>query len=249
MHEKLIKSLIIPFSIIVSFGIFNPAFALSRDVIKEIVVYEAITAGIKPSLALAVAKVESNFKHTALSHAGARGVMQIMPSTALGEYGMPADRLWDARTNIRLGVRFLRKLINQYKGRFDLALSHYNGGTIHNNRPHSYTREYVRKVLEWEKRYDQNNFVAESEHLIEKSYKHKDYQIITYLSTEFYNDFLQQQENRFAIQKLKDEVLRRKQKKVTASYNQNEHITSRVYPLSFTRKKQTNLGVIVRWDL
>ena len=56
--------------------------APSRTEIKRLVVEEAEATRIPPSLALAVAKVESDFQAEALSHKGARGVMQIMPRTA-----------------------------------------------------------------------------------------------------------------------------------------------------------------------
>jgi soluble lytic murein transglycosylase-like protein len=51
-----------------------------------------------------------------------------MPNTALGEYGIHPDRLWEPRINIRLGLHFLKRLIRRYRGRVDLALSYYNGG-------------------------------------------------------------------------------------------------------------------------
>ena len=112
---------------------------------------------VPPSLAMAVAKVESDFQPKALSSAGARGVMQIMPATAMGEYGVSAEELWDARLNVQLGIDFLEHLIGRYDGRWDLALSHYNGGSVTRTRsgmePLSVTRKYVEAVLKWQKRY------------------------------------------------------------------------------------------------
>lgn len=120
-----------------------------RQQIMSLVVREAADLGVAPSLALAVAHAESNFDPRALSHKGARGVMQIMPATARGEYGIAADRLWDPRTNVRLGLHFLRRLQLRY-GRTDLALSHYNGGSVAgrppNARPLAATRVYVARV-------------------------------------------------------------------------------------------------------
>ncbi len=57
-----------------------------RGQIMSLVVHEANDMGVSPSLALALAHVESNFNPRALSHKGARGVLQIMPATARGEY-------------------------------------------------------------------------------------------------------------------------------------------------------------------
>ena len=131
--------------------------APSRTEIKRLVVEEAKATRIPPSLALAVAKVESDFQAEALSHKGARGVMQIMPKTARDKFGVAADELWDARLNVQLGLDFLEQLIERYEGSWDLALSHYNGGKLLGTgikaRPHGYTRRYVKSVLGWQRRY------------------------------------------------------------------------------------------------
>lgn len=145
---------------------FLTAFSISAEAkrspahpaeVREIVVEEALNTIVPPSLALAVAKVESNFNPEALSSAGARGVMQIMPATARSEFGISADELWKTRLNIQLGIDYLGQLIRQYGGRWDLALSHYNGGTLKgkgaNAIPHSYTRKYVAAVLKLERVY------------------------------------------------------------------------------------------------
>ncbi len=140
-----------------------PASALSRVEVKRLVVETALDKNMPPSLALAVAKVESNFDARALSPAGARGVMQIMPKTAEDEFGVGEDDLWDARTNVRLGIRFLKELHHMYGERWELALSHYNGGSLNqsgaNARPHAYTRRYVDSVMKWQRVYDEQNAV------------------------------------------------------------------------------------------
>ena len=134
-----------------------PGHAATRTAIKEIVVEEALATPVPPSLALAVAKVESDFQARALSPKGARGVMQIMPATAKGEFGVAADELWDARLNVQLGIDFLAQLIRRYDGRWDLALSHYNSGRIKRwggrAEPLPATRNYVNAVLRWQRRY------------------------------------------------------------------------------------------------
>ncbi len=120
--------------------------------IKRMVVVEARAMGVPPDLALAMAHAESSFDPLAHSHAGARGVMQIMPATARGEYGIEADALWDPRLNVRLGLHFMRRLIDRYQGRVDLALSYYNGGSrvgrLPNARVIPATRRYVARVLQ-----------------------------------------------------------------------------------------------------
>ncbi len=128
-----------------------------RSEIKRLVAREARNLGIPVSLALAVAHAESNFDPRAESHAGARGVMQIMPATGRGEYGVSPDMLWDARLNARIGLHFLGRLITRYKGRVDLALSYYNGGSAVGAWPNARvipaTRGYVRRVRKLEAKY------------------------------------------------------------------------------------------------
>ncbi len=121
-----------------------------RAAIQRLVVAEARNMGIAPDLALAVAHAESDFDPAVVSHKGARGVMQIMPRTAWGEYGIAPDQLWRPRINIRLGLHFLRRLLLRYRGRVDLALSYYNGGSAVGEWPRARiipaTYSYVHKI-------------------------------------------------------------------------------------------------------
>ncbi|MBL6864510.1 MAG: lytic transglycosylase domain-containing protein [Rhodospirillales bacterium] len=131
--------------------------------IKKILVDRALGLGVPPTLALAVAKVESDFNPNALSSVGARGIMQIMPQTAREEYGATARSLWNPEINIQIGVDYLYKLYKQYDQRWDLALSHYNGGTLRGRggdaKPHRYTRKYVNKVFHWQERFRNENAI------------------------------------------------------------------------------------------
>lgn len=125
--------------------------AQDKQRIKRIVVEEALEHGVEPELALAIAYVESNFNPHVVSHAGARGVMQIMPKTGKDVFNVHPSRLFDARTNIDLGVRFIKQLIDRY-GRVEIALSHYNGGSRVKDKYGRLsvipvTRPYVNKVL------------------------------------------------------------------------------------------------------
>jgi hypothetical protein len=135
---------------------FSYASSVHRTVVDE-----ALKNGtVPPSLALAVARIESNFRPLAKSSAGARGVMQIMPATARGEFGVEAHRLWDAQTNVRLGVAYLEHLYRRYGERWDLALSHYNGGSLKKRDgrfvAHGYTVGYVANAMEWWRRYQKD---------------------------------------------------------------------------------------------
>lgn len=91
------------------------------------IVREARRTRVPPALALAVATVESRLHPEAESPKGARGVMQIMPSTATGVFDLEPDALWDVRTNVQVGIRFLDALLARY-GAIEPALAHYVGG-------------------------------------------------------------------------------------------------------------------------
>lgn len=137
--------------------ITNGAQAYSRAEIMDIVEQEAYRQGLDPSLAMAVAETESNFNASAVSYAGAIGVMQIMPATARGEFGVNEHQLYNPHINARLGVSFLKQLLNRY-GREDIALSHYNGGSAVNLGSGRYqvipaTRTYVTKVQRLKSKY------------------------------------------------------------------------------------------------
>ena len=132
------------------------AQAETRVDIQRMIIEEALNSQVPPALALAVARVESDFDASAESSVGARGVMQIMPATARGEYGVGADELWDARLNIQLGIDFLEQLYVRY-GSWDLALSHYNAGSVQGTGQQArilpVTRRYVENVRKWRERY------------------------------------------------------------------------------------------------
>jgi len=92
----------------------------------ETVHREASRLHIPPELVLAVIDVESNFDRFAISSAGARGYMQVMPFW-LQEIGRPADNLFNPQVNIRVGCMILRYYLDQEKGDMMRALSRYNG--------------------------------------------------------------------------------------------------------------------------
>ncbi len=89
--------------------------------------YEAMRAGLDPQLVLALIEVESYFRRYAVSSAGARGYMQVMPfwSDAIGDGD--ASKLFDMRTNLRYGCSILRHYLDLEGGDLFLALGRYNG--------------------------------------------------------------------------------------------------------------------------
>lgn len=97
-----------------------------RLTLLETVHREASRLHIPPELVLAVIDVESDFDRFAISSAGARGYMQVMPFW-LREIGRPADNLFNPQVNIRVGCMILRYYLDQEKGDMMRALSRYNG--------------------------------------------------------------------------------------------------------------------------
>jgi len=106
--------------------------------------------GVEPSLVHAVISAESNYNQYAVSPRGAMGLMQLMPDTAR-RYGV--QNMMDPTENIHGGVRYLRDLLDMFKGRMDLAIAAYNAGENAVIRsglqipPIAETRHYVPKVL------------------------------------------------------------------------------------------------------
>src|SRR3989441_6240567 len=93
----------------------------------------ALAEGVDPALAFRLVKTESNFHAKAKSKVGAIGFTQVLPSTArLYEPGLTTQQLYDRNTNLRLGFRYLRDLLERYEGtpeaKLRLALLAYNRG-------------------------------------------------------------------------------------------------------------------------
>jgi hypothetical protein len=88
--------------------------------------YEAMRAGLDPHLVLAVIDIESHFRKYAVSRAGARGLMQVMPFW-VKEIGEPGHNLFHERTNLRYGCTILRHYLDRERGNLSNALGRYNG--------------------------------------------------------------------------------------------------------------------------
>ena len=88
--------------------------------------YEATRAGLDPQLVLGLIQVESGFKKYAVSSAGARGFMQVMPFW-IRVIGRHDDNLFHLRTNLRYGCTILRHYLDIEQGDLYRALGRYNG--------------------------------------------------------------------------------------------------------------------------
>lgn len=89
----------------------------------------ALSEGIDPDLAFRLVWVESRFNPRARSKVGALGLTQVLPSTArLYEPGLTIAQIYDPETNLRVGFRYLRDLLERYNGNLETALLAYNRG-------------------------------------------------------------------------------------------------------------------------
>jgi soluble lytic murein transglycosylase-like protein len=105
---------------------------------------------VDPALLTAMAQIESAFDPRAVSHKGAKGILQLMPETAK-RFGV--RDVFDASQNIDGGARYLSWLLERYDGRTDLALAGYNAGEAAVDQyggipPYSETQNYVTRVME-----------------------------------------------------------------------------------------------------
>jgi soluble lytic murein transglycosylase-like protein len=105
--------------------------------------------GVDPLLLYSVMHQESSFKSRAVSPKGARGLMQLMPGTAI-RFGV--TNIFDPRQNIEGGARYLRFLLDRFDGNVNLALAGYNAGEGAVEKygwripPYAETQEYVRRI-------------------------------------------------------------------------------------------------------
>ena len=101
--------------------------AMVRNEFLQTVWYEARRAGLEPALVLGLVQVESGFRKYAISKAGARGYMQVMPfwTRLIGDG--EASRLFKMQANLRYGCSILRMYIDMERGDLYLALGRYNG--------------------------------------------------------------------------------------------------------------------------
>jgi soluble lytic murein transglycosylase-like protein len=117
--------------------------------IDQLIRHNGERFGVDPYLVFCVMEQESQFHQRAVSPKGARGLMQLMPSTG-ARFGV--RRFFDPAENIAGGTRYLKELLDRFNGRVDLVLASYNAGEGAVERygravpPFSETRTYVKRI-------------------------------------------------------------------------------------------------------
>ncbi len=138
------------------YGFKRRNFRRSKSRFDRLIINAARRNNLDQALVKAVIRAESGFNPNAKSSAGAVGLMQLMPKTAL-IYGVRNRR--DPRANIYAGTRHLRGLLRKYKNNIRLSLAAYNAGEgavkKYGNRipPYKETRQYVTRVLRFYRYY------------------------------------------------------------------------------------------------
>ena len=107
---------------------FSSQYRVGADLATSI--YDiSLAEGIEPELGFRLVRVESEFNERATSPVGAIGLTQLMlPTARYFQKGLTREGLYDRETNLRIGFRYLRTLVREYKGDVQLALLVYNRG-------------------------------------------------------------------------------------------------------------------------
>jgi soluble lytic murein transglycosylase-like protein len=121
----------------------------AREAYEDIILEAADKYDLNPALIRSVIETESAYDASAVSRAGALGLMQVMPAVAAS---LGAENLLDPRENIMAGSQLLRELYDRYHGNLPLILASYNAGAAAVARfgrripPFPETQAYVKRV-------------------------------------------------------------------------------------------------------
>jgi soluble lytic murein transglycosylase-like protein len=129
----------------------RPRTFISNGELEPVIARHSRRHRLHPALIRAVIKAESDFDPMAISRAGAVGLMQLMPQTAVQ---LDVQDMYNPDQNIGGGTKYLRQLLDRFNGNLPLALAAYNAGETAVDRyqslpPFEETRRYVKKVLHY----------------------------------------------------------------------------------------------------
>ena len=122
---------------------------------QPIVLKAANRHKVDPAMVMAIIMAESSYNPKAISKKGAKGLMQLMPTTARS---LGVKDIFNPEHNINAGVRYFKKLLNQFDGDVELALAAYNAGSrkVREHRgipPFRATKYYIKKVFKYYRHY------------------------------------------------------------------------------------------------
>ncbi|HJU04606.1 MAG TPA: lytic transglycosylase domain-containing protein [Nitrospiraceae bacterium] len=141
-------------------GAGAPRIRLSMGRLEGTIAHHSRRHRLDPALLSAIIKAESDFYPDAVSRAGAIGLMQLMPKTAVH---MDIQDPFDPEENIAGGARYIRYLLDRFNGNLPLALAAYNAGATKVEHyatlpPIRETRRYVQKVLRFYRMFGDRRF-------------------------------------------------------------------------------------------
>jgi len=131
---------------------FRSKFRHKKELLfHPIILQEASRHEVDPALVKAIIMAESGYNPNAISKKGAKGLMQLMPSTA---QALGVEDAFNPEQNISGGVRYFKQLVNRFDGDVKLALAAYNAGSkkvrhYQGVPPYKATHYYIEKVFKY----------------------------------------------------------------------------------------------------